>query len=334
MKKVLLALAMVCSSAAVMAQEEAKAMAQEVVSQVKEQKKDDKAAITFAYDAGVEVVSSYLWRGQYCGGLSAQPTLDVGFDNEYVSFRVGAWANLGASDWKFKKGLEENEFGNPNTYFVPEVDLTGSINACGITVGFTHLYFFGGSDFFSGYEIDKWRMWALTEHPDFERHTSTTELTFGYDFSTLDLCGLYFNWNLTVSGHDFKYLYKDEEMKPCTLYEYAGAENLVMVHRNFSSYIEIGYNHEFENYGLTLGGFIGMVPWGSELYYNDKFAVTCLSLRLDKEWDFDVCSLDLYAQGMMNPTGINKDNAYINAAGDEKIGCQQLNGCIGLGIWF
>lgn len=306
MKKVLLALAMVCSSAAVMAQE-------------------GEGIINFAYDAGIDIVSSYLWRGQYCGGLSAQPTLDVGWDSPYTSFRIGAWASVGASDWKFQKDV---------TYFVPEIDVTGSMNVYGLTLGFTHYYYFNESSFFSGYEIDKWRMWALTEHPDFERHTSTTELTFGYDFSTLDLCGLYFNWNLTVSGHDFKYLYKDEEMKPCTLYEYAGAENLVMVHRNFSSYIEIGYNHEFENYGLTLGGFIGMVPWGSELYYNDKFAVTCLSLRLDKEWDFDVCSLDLYAQGMMNPTGINKENAYINAAGDEKIGCQQLNGCIGLGIWF
>lgn len=305
MKKVLLALAMVCSSAAVMAQE-------------------GEGIINFAYDAGIDIVSSYLWRGQYCGGLSAQPTLDVGWDSPYTSFRIGAWASVGASDWKFQKDV---------TYFVPEIDVTGSMNVYGLTLGFTHYYYFNESSFFSGYEIDKWRMWALTEHPDFERHTSTTELTFGYDFSTLDLCGLYFNWNLTVSGHDFKYLYKDEEMKPCTLYEYAGAENLVMVHRNFSSYIEIGYNHEFENYGLTLGGFIGMVPWGSELYYNDKFAVTCLSLRLDKEWDFDVCSLNLYAQGMMNPTGINKDNAYINEAGEAKLD-QQLNGCIGLGIWF
>lgn len=323
MKKIVLAMMFGCSVAA-MAQEGAKAMAQEVVSQVKEQKNDEKA-ITFAYDAGVDIVSAYLWRGQYLGGLSAQPTLDVGFDNEYVSFRIGAWANLGASDWKFQKDA---------TYFVPELDVIGSINACGITIGFTHYYYFDGSDYFSGFKDEKWRDLATNEPSSFEKHTSTTELMLGYDFSTLDLCGLYFNWNLTVSGHDFKYLYMDENKNLNTQYSYEGAENLVMVHRNFSSYIEIGYNHEFENYGLTLGGFIGMVPWGSELYYNDKFAVTCLSLRLDKEWDFNVCTLDLYAQGMMNPTGINKENAYINAAGDEKIGVQQLNGCIGLGIWF
>lgn len=303
MKKVLLALAMVCSSAAVMAQE-------------------GEGIINFGYDAGIDIVSSYLWRGQYLGGLSAQPTLDVGWDSPNTSFRIGAWANVGASDWKFQKGLEETEFGNPNTYFVPEIDVIGSLNLWGVTLGFTHYYYFNESSFFSSYKMDQWREWAREGDENFDKHTSTTELTFGYDFSTLDLCGLYVNWNLTVSGHDFRYIYNEDD-------------ELTDIKRNWSSYIEVGYNHEFEDQGLTLGGFIGFVPWASEdLYYNDKFAVTCLSLRLDKEWDFDVCSLDLYAQGMMNPTGINKDNAYINAAGDEKIGCQQLNGCIGLGIWF
>ena len=319
MKKVLLALAMVGSTIAIMAQE-----APTVKEQNAKEHKKNESKITFAYDAGLDIVSAYLWRGQYLGGLSAQPTVDVGFDNEYVSFRIGGWANVGASDWKFQKDA---------TYFVPELDVTGSINACGITVGFTHYYYFGGSDFFSGYDMKQWRNWAWTEHENFEKNTSTTEISLGYDFSTLDICGLYFNWNLTVNGRDFKYLYLDG-LDTYTTYEYLGAENLLQTHRNWSSYIEIGYNHEFEDYGLTLGGFIGMVPWGSELYYNEKFAVTCLSLRLDKEWDFDVCSLDLYAQGMINPSAINKENAYINAAGDEKIACQQLNGCIGLGIWF
>ena len=32
-----------------------------------------KAEVEFAYDAGAEVVSSYIWRGQYNGGLSLQP---------------------------------------------------------------------------------------------------------------------------------------------------------------------------------------------------------------------------------------------------------------------
>lgn len=323
MKKILLVVAMIGCSAALMAQEETTVAAQE-----------EEKVMTFAYDAGLDIVSAYLWRGQYCGGLSAQPTLNIGWDSEHTSFRFGAWANLGASDWKFQKGLEENEFGNPNTYFVPELDVIGSFNVYGVTLGFTHLYYFGGSNFFSGYDIKQWKEWAYNEDENFDKNTSTTELNLGYDFSTLGLCGLYFNWNVTINGHDFKYVYMDEDANLYTQYYYDGADGLLNIHRNFSSYIEIGYNHTWEKQGLTLGGFIGMVPWGSEIYYNDKFAVTCLSLRLDKEWDFDVCTLDLYAQGMMNPTGINKYNAYVDAAGDEKLGWQQLNGCIGLGIWF
>lgn len=300
MKKILLVVMLGCAIAA-MAQEAPVATVQE----------EEEKVMSFAYDAGLDVVSAYLWRGQYLGGLSAQPTLDVGWDSEHTSFRFGAWANLGASDWKFQKEA---------TYFVPEVDVLGTVNIYGVTLGFTHYYYFGGSNFFSGYNMKQWKEWALAEDENFDKHTSTTELSFGYDFSTLGLCGLYLNWNVTISGHDFKYVYDEND-------------NLINIHRNYSSYIELGYNHEFEDYGLTLGGFVGMVPWGSELYYNDKFAVTCLSLRLDKEWEFDACSLDLYAQGMMNPTGINKENAYINEAGEAKLD-QRLNACVGLGIWF
>lgn len=77
-----------------------------------------------------------------------------------------------------------------------------------------------------------------------------------------------------------------------------------------------------------------MSPWASDLYGNGKFAVTNLSVKLTKEWEFDAVTLDLFAQGMLNPDGIDKDNAYINAAGDEKLYTQKLNGCIGLGVWF
>ena len=64
-----------------------------------------KAEVEFAYDAGAEVVSAYIWRGMYNGGLSFQPDLEVGYDGEHTSFRAGVWANIGASDWGFRKGL-------------------------------------------------------------------------------------------------------------------------------------------------------------------------------------------------------------------------------------
>ena len=39
-----------------------------------------KAEVKFAYEAGADLVSAYLWRGQYNGGLSFQPDLEAGFD--------------------------------------------------------------------------------------------------------------------------------------------------------------------------------------------------------------------------------------------------------------
>ena len=85
-----------------------------------------KAEVEFAYEAGAELVSSYIWRGMYNGGLSLQPEGLVGFNalDEAIQFRGGVWANVGASDWKFKKGEIQLDDYNPNTYFVPEVDLS------------------------------------------------------------------------------------------------------------------------------------------------------------------------------------------------------------------
>ena len=39
-----------------------------------------KAEVEFAYEAGAEIVSSYIWRGMYNGGLSFQPEGLVGFN--------------------------------------------------------------------------------------------------------------------------------------------------------------------------------------------------------------------------------------------------------------
>jgi hypothetical protein len=93
--------------------------------------------------------------------------------------------------------------------------------------------------------------------------------------------------------------------------------------------------------GVTVGAQVGMSPWRSDnMYSNEKFAVTNISLKIDKEWEFDHFSLNLFAQGSLNPNGLVTDknleeyNIYINKAGDEKLYLQKLNGVVGLGIWF
>ena len=269
--------------------------------------------VSFGYDAGAELYSAYIWRGQYNGGLSFQPTLAIGYDGEKTNLRIGTWWNVGASDWGFRKDLEENENGNPNTYFVPEVDVYGTFSFFGVNVGFTHYYYFGGSNYFCWNNL---KTWQETEGM-VDENTSTTEVQLGYDFGELTDVGLYVNWYSMVAGNDFAY---DEEGN--------------ITKRNFSSYLEVGYDHEFEDFGLTLGAAVGMVPWASDYYGTEKFAVTCVSLKLEKDWEFEHCTVGLIGQGMINPTGINKDNAYIKASGDDKICQQQLNGTIGCSIWF
>ena len=275
-----------------------------------------KADVEFAYDAGAEVVSAYIWRGQYNGGLSFQPDLEVGFEvDTTMSFRAGVWGNIGASDWMFRK---DHGDGSGYTMFMPELDVMLNFTAYGASVGMNHYYYCDGSNFFS------WQKDADLIDEDGEVNTSTTtEVWAGYNFGYLFGVEAYINWYTTVAGNDFVED-KDGNLK-----------------RAWSSYLELGWTYEFEKVGMSIGGQIGMSPWKSDLYGNKKFAVTNISLRVGKTWDLDVCSLELFAQGSLNPDGSNipegeryKDYVYIRGAGEEKLYNQKLNGVIGVGIWF
>ncbi len=263
-----------------------------------------KAEVKFAYDAGAELVSAYIWRGQYNGGLSFQPDAEVGFDamDDAIEFRAGVWANIGASDWGFRKNLPYVDDYNPNTYFVPEVDFMAHVTAYGASVGYNAYYYCNdGSD-----------------------HTS--ELWFGYNFSHFfgEKAGAYINWYTTVGGGG--------DLKPET-----DPKKILkgqLERQAFSTYIELGYDYTFEEIGLTLGAQIGLSPWESPIYGNDQFACTNLSLKVNKEWEFEHVTLDVFALGSLNPDGVNNDNAFVKASGDDKIGVQKLNGTIGVGIWF
>ena len=262
-----------------------------------------KAEVEFAYEAGAELVSAYIWRGMYNGGLSFQPEGLVGFNalDEAVQFRAGVSASLGASDWKFRKdGITTDEY-NQNTYFMPEVDFIASLSAYGASVGFNEYYYCD----------------------DGSSHTS--EIWFGYNFSHFfgEYAGAYFNWYTTVAGAD--------RVVETDLKKIANGQ---LEKQAFSTYIELGYDYTFEDWGLTLGFQMGMSPWASPMYYNDKFAVVNLSLKADKEFDLGVCTLNLWATGSINPDGIDKDNVFVNAAGDDKLYMQKLNGAIGIGVWF
>lgn len=276
------------------------------------------ADVKFAYEAGAELVSTYLWRGQYNGGLSFQPDLEVGYDGEVTAFRVGAWGSVGASDWKFRNKKDysgdETEFENPNTFFIPELDLFANFSFYGAHVGFTNYQYYKFNPFSKKYDF-----------------TYNLEIEAGYDFGELLNFPLYINWYTNVGSPDsdknIDYNYDEiegEDEDGNTIYEQK---------RAWSSYLEIGYVHTFP-YEITLDGKIGMSPWRSDdIYGNEKFAVVNISLRLEKEWDLDVCTLSLFGEGCLNPDAAS-NKIVLNTAGTEKLYLQPLSGCIGLGVWF
>lgn len=271
-----------------------------------------KAEVEFAYEAGAEVVSAYIWRGQYNGGLSLQPEALVGLNalDGAVEFRAGVWGNIGASDWMFKKDQGD---GTGYTMFMPELDVLLSATAYGASVGFNHYYYCDGSNFFS---------WDGVNGNVLNGNTSTTEFWFGYNFDHFFGVGAYINWYTTIAGSDY--------LAP-TLTDIS---NGLLAHKAYSSYIELGYDYTFEDLGLTLGGQLGISPWESTLYGNTGFAVVNMQVKVNKEWEFDAFTLDVFAQGNLNPDGINKYNAHISAAGEDKLYLQKLNGVIGVGFWF
>lgn len=268
-------------------------------------------AVEFAYEAGAELVSAYLWRGQYNGGLSLQPDLEIGYDGDHTSLRFGVWGSVGASDWKFQKGLPETEDGNPNTYFVPEIDVVLNFNVAGLVLGLTHYYYFGGSPFLN---------WGKFDPADGSMAgSSQTEVTVGYDFRNKCELPLSITWNTMVLGND---LVEVEKEDGSTYYK-----------RAFSTYIEAKYDQPLP-FDMTLSLALGVSPWASDVYGNERFAVNNISARLEKAWEFDACELTLFGQGMLNTYDINRTNVFVWAAGDEKLYKPKLNGCIGLGLWF
>lgn len=282
-------------------------------------------AVEFAYDAGAELVSAYLWRGQYNGGLSFQPDVEVGFDGEHTSFRFGVWGSVGASDWKFQKGLPKYADGsNPNTYFVPEMDLSLNFQAYGVIIGATHYYYFGGSPFFN---------WTKFDPVDGLPGTSQTEVSLGYDFRDQCEFPLTIMWNTMVAGDDLVESGKfQEDGNGNFVYDEEG-EKIPLLKRAFSTYIEAKYDQPLP-FDMTLSLVLGISPWASDVYGNKHFAVNNIAARLDKEWEFDACSLNLFVQGSINTDNINKTNVFVWEAGDDKLYQQKLNGCFGLGVWF
>lgn len=123
-----------------------------------------------ALEIGGDVVSSYIWRGQGCGGFSVQPSVAVDVKKARMSVSLWGSAEL------FSKGqsaVNMNEF-----------DIAVSFNPFKtFTIGVTDYHFFGGN-YFTG-----WRFHQGASH--------NLEANLGYDFGPVAL-----SWNTLLTGPD------------------------------------------------------------------------------------------------------------------------------------
>ncbi len=268
-------------------------------------------AADFAAELNLSLQSTYLWRGQYLGGLTFLPDVAIGFDTDNTAFRVGVCSELSASDWKFTKGTWDADGNYDGTFFHPELDVYGEYD------------FYGASVYANFYQY----FWPQESGP-YDASSHQTEVGVGYNISHFTGIDLYANWYTIVEGDDY-YTDSDDNQK-----------------RAYASYLEIGYNYTFEEQGVTLGATVGMSPWASDNYCNDKFAVVNVSARIEKEWEFDKCTLTLFGEGAINPDMAYKVNQakaagepcdyaiYNSNAGISKFSAQALVGNVGLTVSF
>lgn len=187
----------------------------------------------------------------------------------------------------------------------PEIDISLEFSRWGITLGATQQYYFDGTKFFEFKEIDP------------EENGNVTEVYAGINVGEwAEMVPLSITWYTQILGGD-GYI-KDGEMK-----------------RAYSSYVEVGWEQELP-LGFELDAYVGMTPWKS-LYtnYEGNFAVNNVSLRLNKAFNIDdIVEIDVFAQGMVNTYGIDKDNLIVKIKDRDDELFSHMNGVIGCGIWF
>ena len=197
-----------------------------------------------SFEVGADVVSSYIWRGQACGGFSAQPSATITFNKPGLS--VGAWASA--------ELFQNSTFANMN-----EFDLSLSWSPVeALSFGFTDYHFCGG---------EYWRSW------DFCGAAShNLEVNLSYDFGPLAIA-----WNTCLTGSDYKangdraYSSYCEVSAPFTLgsVECSGAVGIIPWEDSFTS---LGTNDGFNvvNVALTASKEVGKLPVMGQIVFNPQ----------------------------------------------------------------
>ena len=254
----------------------------------------------FTWSASAGFTSNYIWRGLYCGGPSLQLDATVGYGGLYATM----WWNVGTTDWTF-------------TRFNPEVDLVIGYSRWGLNIYYIHCFYF-----------DKYPDGTPSGFFDFRNHPpggggTTGEWRIAYRVS--DKIPLSCLVAIRTFGRDGYYVSSDGEYVAVS-----DVTNLdaVTLKRAYSTYIELGYDFDL-THDWMLAARVGMTP-AKSLYtgFQGNFAVTLVGLKLTKTWPLAYGSLNAFANVMLQPWQVNKENLIlpIGQAGDQK-----LNLAVGVG---
>jgi hypothetical protein len=260
-----------------------------LISKAEEQKILAKESL-FAWSSSATITSNYIWRGLYVGGPSVQLDATV----SYAGFYANMWWNMGAKNWIF-------------TGFNPEVDFTIGFSRWGMNISYLHCFYFDRypdgtpSCFFDfrnhpsggGGATGEWRV--AYAHPIYtSRQGLTTSLNALCAFRTFGRDGYY-----------------DDKLE---------------LTRAYSTYIEVGCDQELGQ-DWVLSARLGITP-AKSMYtgYQGDFAVTMVGLKLIKQWQLSYGSLSAFANLMLQPWQVNKDNLILPI---EKVGNQKLNMAVG-----
>lgn len=136
-------------------------------------------------EVGADLVSSYVWRGQNCGGFSIQP----GATLSWKGLSLGVWASA-------ELFAHESSVAN-----MAEFDLSLAYEIGGLSVGVTD-YTYCTGDYLSNWSFNQSSAHQL-------------ELNLGYDFGPVAL-----SWNTVLAGPDRKcYEVVGMDGEPSEIYE-------------------------------------------------------------------------------------------------------------------
>ena len=235
--------------------------------------KDDvpKKDIGLSFEVGADIVSAYIWRGQYIGGLSIQPSACLSWKGLYVS----GWGNIGADNWTFE---------NLN----PELDITIGYDNYGVKLDLTHLYYFGGEPYFpkGGFSV-----------VPTEESSSTMEAHAGFHLGDLvESVPLSIDWYTTIYGEDY---YINKEGNPQRAWS-----TYIEVGYDFNLPLGLILGTRV---GLT--PWKGYYSNYEEVWKNAKtVAINNFQVKVSRDFELKGISFGIWGECMLNCYGIDKTN--------------------------